>query len=90
MLRKIQLSYFFRYLGDALFYPFMSLYLLERGIKDDKLGIILGALPLIAIVANLFFSFIKINHKYDRLILMIMLLFEGFMVLVLLSYCILY
>ena len=80
MLKKIQLSYFFRYLGDALFYPFMSLYLINRSIEGEKLGIILGVLPLIAIVANLLFSFVKINHKYERLVLYIMLLFEGVMI----------
>ena len=80
MIKKIQLSYFFRYLGDALFYPFMSLYLISRSIEGEKLGIILGVLPLIAIVANLLFSFVKINQKYERLVLYIMLLFEGVMI----------
>ena len=82
MLRRLQLLYFFRFLGDALFYPFMSLYLLSRGIEGGNLGLILGVLPLITIIANFFFSFVKIKHRYDRLVLTIMLLLEGLLIFV--------
>lgn len=82
MLKRIQISYFFRYLGDALFYPFMSLYLVSKGIDGTRLGLILGALPFVAIAANFICTFILKNHRYDKIILLSMLLFEGVLILI--------
>ncbi|MDY4787709.1 MAG: MFS transporter [Bacilli bacterium] len=82
MLKRIQISYFFRYLGDALFYPFMSLYLVSKGIDGTRLGLILGALPFVAILANFVCTFILKNHRFDKIILLSMLVFEGVLILI--------
>lgn len=49
---KYRLLSLIRYLGDALFYPFFSLYLSSKGLGESAIGFILSITPIISILAN--------------------------------------
>lgn len=74
---KFKLFYFIRYFGDALFYPFMAIYFVSKGISESELGILLAITPIMTILVNPLWNFIVKDAKTSRLILKIMTLIEG-------------
>lgn len=68
---------FTRYLGDSLYYPFISLYLSYRGLIDSKIGLILSITPLIGMVMNPIFTKICKNLKITKNLLMIITILEA-------------
>lgn len=74
---KFKLFYFIRYFGDALFYPFMAIYFVSKGISESELGILLAITPIMTILVNPLWNFLVKDAKTSRLILKIMTLIEG-------------
>lgn len=83
--RKYQLTYFVRFIGDALFYPFFALYLNSMGISNDQVGWILMILPLVALFANPIWSSLSRNINDNRHIMRILTILEAITVIVLIQ-----
>lgn len=74
---KFKLFYFIRYFGDALFYPFMSIYFISKGVTETELGILLAITPITTILVNPLWNFLVKDARTSRFILKIMTLIEG-------------
>ena len=83
--RKYQLTYFVRFIGDALFYPFFALYLNSMGISNDQVGWILMILPLVALFANPIWSSLSRNINDNRNIMRILTIIEAITVIILIQ-----
>lgn len=70
-----------RYLGDAFFYPFFSLYLKSQNLVEDKIGFLLSISPIIAIIANPIYSMLCKNTNRTKNILKIITILEGIIIL---------
>ena len=66
---KYRFLYFVRFIGDALFYPFFSLYLVSIGIEGQTLGLVLGLIPLMTVLANPLWGLITKNPDSHRRIM---------------------
>lgn len=80
---KFKIFYFLRYFGDAFFYPFMTMYFLEKGISEQNLGVILAITPITTILVNPIWNYIVKDMKISRLVLKIMTLIEGLLIILL-------
>ena len=83
--RKYQITYFFRFVGDAFFYPFFALYLKYLNVPNKDLGIILMILPLAALFVNPLWSMLSRNVNDNRLFLRILPVIEAISVIILVS-----
>lgn len=83
--RKYQLTYFVRFIGDALFYPFFALYLSSMNVPNNQIGLILMILPLVAIFVNPIWSGIARNINDNRHIMRILTIIEALTVIVLIQ-----
>ncbi|MBM7453542.1 PPP family 3-phenylpropionic acid transporter [Acholeplasma morum] len=83
--RKYQITYFFRFVGDAFFYPFFALYLKYLNVPNKDLGIILMILPLTALFVNPLWSMLSRNVNDNRLFLRILPVIEAISVIILVS-----
>lgn len=83
--RKYQITYFFRFVGDAFFYPFFALYLKYLNVPNKDLGIILMILPLTALFVNPLWSMLSRNVNDNRLFLRILPVIEAIAVIILVS-----
>lgn len=79
--QKFKLFYFFRYFGDALFYPFMSIYFISKGLAEGQMGIILAIIPITTILVNPIWNYIAKDTRASQLILKIMTILEGFFII---------
>ncbi|MDD4183833.1 MAG: MFS transporter [Candidatus Izemoplasmatales bacterium] len=79
---KFKLFYFIRYFGDALFYPFMSLYFISKGVTEAELGLILAITPIATILVNPVWNFLARDMRAIRVILKVMTLIEGILIIV--------
>lgn len=70
--RKFEALYFLRFIGDALFYPFYSLYLVSIGIEGQTLGVVLGLIPLMTVIANPLWGLITKNPSSHRRVMQIL------------------
>lgn len=66
---KFQFLHFFRYLGDALFYAFLTIYFKSLNFSDLELGTLLAVIPLTAIIGSLVLS--KLSGNQHRNIIML-------------------
>jgi len=80
---KFKLFYLIRYIGDALFSPFLSLYFVAKGINETELGILFAITPLVTILVNPMWNWIVKDARISRLILQVMTLVEGALIIVL-------
>ena len=62
--RKINLIYLSAFFGDALFSPFIALYLISIGFSDYERGVLLAIIPVATIIGNLIFG--KLSGKLKR------------------------
>lgn len=58
---KLDLAFLIRYMGDALFFPFMFLYFQSLGYKNDQISYILIIFPLVSIFINPFWTYFAKN-----------------------------
>lgn len=79
--QKFKLFYFFRYFGDALFYPFMSIYFISKGLGEGQMGIILAIIPITTILVNPVWNYIAKDTRISQLILKIMTVLEGLFII---------
>lgn len=70
-----------RYLGDAFFYPFFSLYLKSQDLVEDKIGFLLSISPIIAIIANPLYSMLCKNTNRTKNVLKVITILEGIIIL---------
>lgn len=75
--QRFQLFYFIRFFGDALFYPFFSLYLVSIGIEGEILGVVLGLIPLMTVIGNPVWGIITKNPDSHRRIMQILAISVG-------------
>ncbi|MFA5289884.1 MAG: MFS transporter [Candidatus Izemoplasmatales bacterium] len=80
---KFQLFYFIRFFGDAFFYPFMSIYLMSKGLSEGQLGIVLAITPITTILANPLWNFLIKDMRTSRMVLKFMTLIEGVLIITL-------
>lgn len=83
--RKYQLTYFVRFIGDALFYPFFALYLKSMSVPNNQIGLILMILPLVALFVNPIWSSLSRNINDNRHIMRILTVLEAITVIVLIQ-----
>ncbi|MDP2426496.1 MAG: MFS transporter [Candidatus Izemoplasmatales bacterium] len=74
---KFKLFYFIRFFGDALFYPFMSIYFVSKGLSESELGVILAITPITTILVNPLWNFLVKDARTSRRILKLMTIIEG-------------
>jgi len=74
---KYRLLTFVRYLGDSLYYPFLSLYLKQCGFIESKIGFILSLSPLIGILINPIYTKICKSLKITKNILTVITILEA-------------
>lgn len=80
---KFKLFYLVRYIGDALFTPFLSLYFVSKGINETELGILFAITPFVTILVNPLWNFVVKDARISRLILQLMTVVEGALIIVL-------
>ena len=80
-LTKYKINASIRYFGDALFYPFFALYLINSGLTESKIGFILSITPIVAIIANPIYSHICQDVKTTRKVLRIITVLEAFIII---------
>ncbi len=78
---KFKLFYFIRFFGDAFFYPFMSIYFIQKSMTEDQLGIILAITPIVTILANPMWTYLVKDTKISRIVLIIMTIIEGSLII---------
>lgn len=74
---KINIIYFFKFFADALYTPFIILFLKSCSYEGFKLGILLGIIPFGAIIGNILLTFLKANFKTHKTSLSLMLFLYG-------------
>lgn len=62
--RKINLIYLCAFFGDALFSPFIALYLISKGFSDYQRGFLLAIIPFLTILGNLIYG--KFSSKLKK------------------------
>jgi len=78
---KYKLNAAIRYFGDAFFYPFFALYLINSGLTESKIGFILFITPIIAIIANPIYSHLCQDIKTTRKVLRIITIMEALIII---------
>ena len=78
---KYKLNATIRYFGDAFFYPFFALYLVNSGLAEARIGFILSITPIIAIIANPIYSHICKDVKITRNVLKIVTVIEALIIM---------
>ncbi len=66
-----------RYIADGLFYPFFSLYLINAGILEAKIGFLLALTPLLAVFLNPLYSKICSSFRVTKNLLGVITCVEG-------------
>lgn len=66
---RFQVQHFFRYLGDALFYAFLTIYFKSLEFDNWKLGTLLAIIPLTAILGSIVIGKLSGNEKKNILLL---------------------
>jgi len=74
---KIIIVALIRFFGDALFYSFLARYFTTLGFTTIQLGILLGAIPGMAVLGNIVLSRVATNLKINRYIFIVWILIEG-------------
>jgi len=79
---KFKFFYFIRYFADAFFYPFSSLYFLQKlgANSDAQLGLLLAITPILTIVVNPIWTYFVKDMKVSRIILQVMTVVEGILI----------
>lgn len=80
---KQKTIFFIRYFGDALFYPFFYLYLINFGYKDSTIGWILMIFPLTAIFINPIWGLLSKNANSNKKIAILLYGLEAICILIL-------
>jgi predicted MFS family arabinose efflux permease len=80
---KYKLLYFVRFFADALFYPFMSLYFIQKGVSEANLGLLLAITPILTILVNPIWNYFVKDMKISRIVMQIMTVVEGTMIFLL-------
>lgn len=75
--------FFIRYFGDALFYPFFYLYLINFGYKDSTIGWILMIFPLTAIFINPIWGLLSKNPNSNKKIAILLCGLEAISIMIL-------
>ena len=70
--RKINLIYLFAFFGDALFTPFIALYLISKGFSDFQRGFLLAIIPFLTILGNAIYG--KFSSKLSKNFLLVRIL----------------
>ncbi len=70
-----------RYFGDALYYPFLSLYLVSTGLTTASIGFVLSITPIIGIIVNPLYTMICKNVKITRKVLGIITVVEALLII---------
>ena len=78
---KYRLLSLIRYLGDALFYPFFSLYLSSKGLGESAIGFILSITPIISILANPLYANLCKNVNTAKKTLSIITVIEAIIII---------
>ncbi|HOW38014.1 MAG TPA: MFS transporter [Bacillota bacterium] len=78
---KYKLFFFVRYIGDAFFYPFMSIYFIFKGLSEEQLGWILAITPITTIIANPVWNWIVKDSRISQTVLKFMTVIEGLLII---------
>lgn len=76
-----------RYLGDSLYYPFISLYLVNCNLLESNIGFILSITPLISIFTNPIYTRICKNIKITKNVLTIITIIEALIIFSISFFC---
>lgn len=76
------ISYIIRYFADALFFLFYQVYILSKGLSEDKLGIITGIMPIVVILVNPFWNMTIKNINSNKKVMKIMTIIEGIFIII--------
>ena len=73
---KLDLAFLIRYMGDALFFPFMFLYFQSLGYKNDQISYILIIFPLVSIFINPFWTYFTKNINKNIFLIVALTILE--------------
>lgn len=76
------ISYLTRYFADALFFSFYQIYILSIGLTEEKLGIIVGIMPVIVVLVNPLWNKSIKTINSNKKIMQIMTLIEGIAIII--------
>ena len=79
--RKINLVYLSAFFGDALFSPFIALYLISRGFLDYQRGILLAVIPICTIIGNFIYGKLSSSLKKNFTLLKILSLINAVVII---------
>lgn len=77
LVSKIKFINFVKFFADALYTPFLILYLKDIGYNGFQLGILLAIVPLFNILGNILLSFFANSFKKNKIILSTLLFVFG-------------
>ena len=79
--RKINLVYSSAFFGDALFSPFIALYLISIGFSDYERGILLAVIPICTIIGNFIYGKLSSSLKRNFFLLKILSLVNSLVII---------
>lgn len=77
---KYRILTLLRYISDAMYYPFVALYLKDRGFIESRIGLLLSLAPLMGLIMSPIFSKICKTTKITKRVLCIIGLCEGIII----------
>lgn len=80
---KYKILTFFRYFGDAFFYPFFALHLQALGFTKTNIGFILALIPIISAIVHPFYGYFTKNIELTKKCLMVVGIVESVLILAL-------
>lgn len=75
-------AYILRYIGDSFFFCFFQVFMLSKGLAEDKIGILMSFMPFVAVCVAPLWSGATHNIRSMKIALVIMSIIEGVMVVI--------
>lgn len=79
-LSKYKIITIIRYFAEALFFPFISLFLSNNGLSTTEIGLIIGLIPLAGLLMNPLYSYLCKTPKVTKTVLAIMSTIEAILI----------
>lgn len=75
------ITYLIRYFGDALFFSFYQVFILSKGLGEDKLGIITALIPIIIVFSSPIWNMFAKNANVNKKIMQVITIIEGILII---------
>lgn len=78
----LKVIYFLRYFADAMFYSFITVFLVSIGLKEGLIGNVQSITTITCLIVNPIWSIIAKNNKTSKLLLIILSIIEGIVLII--------